>query len=65
MDKEPSIAMLIVKDLKKQRLMLFIANILLAIALIISSVPIENYGSSKTPAGPLANMVLALIKFLA
>lgn len=38
MDKEPSIAMLIVKDLKKQRLMLFIANILLAIALIISIV---------------------------
>ena len=36
MDKEPSIAMLIVKDLKKQRLMLFIANILLAIALIIT-----------------------------
>lgn len=35
MDKEPSIATMIVRDLKRQRLMLFILNTLLAIALII------------------------------
>lgn len=36
MDKEPSIATMIIRDLKKQRLMLYVANILLAIALIIT-----------------------------
>ncbi len=35
-NKEPSIATMIIRDLKKQRLMLYVANILLAIALIIT-----------------------------
>lgn len=35
-NKEPSLAMIILKDLKKQNKRLFICNILLAIALIIS-----------------------------
>lgn len=35
-EQTPSIATMIIRDLKKQRLMLYIANILLAIALIIT-----------------------------
>lgn len=35
-NKEPSLAMIILKDLKQQNKRLFICNILLAIALIIS-----------------------------